>query len=138
MIKRSIVVTLIILMTAIAILAFVMSCRVVPAAHIAVGPEIRLSSECFNPDEERLTIYLPTVDIPQVFSWKVEILEPHPSHLLFHDWVGRGQPPTHIVWDGKNYGGEWVHSASDYPVVYYVSDVFGNIRTIESRIPVYY
>ena len=134
--KHSIIVSLIILVAAIAILAFAMSCRTVPASHIAEKPEIRLSSELFNPDEERLTIYLPSVDIHQVLSWRVEILEPHPSYLLFHDWVGRGQPPSHIVWDGKNYGGEWVHPASDYPVVYYVSDIFGHIKTIESKITV--
>ena len=136
--KRTIVVTVIILLTAAAILAFAMSCRAAPASHLAVKPEIRFSSEYFNPDEERLTIYLPTVDMPQVLSWRVEILEPYPSYILFHDWVGRGQPPTHIVWDGINYGGECVHSASDYPIVYYTSDIFGNIKTIESKIPVYY
>ena len=136
--KHSIIMTLIILFIAIAVLAIAMSCRVVPAAHIAAIPEIRLSSELFNPEEEKLTIFLPIVDMPQVLSWRLEILEPHPSNLLFYDWVGRGQPPTHIVWDGKNYGGEWVHLDSDYPIVYYVSDIFGHIRTIESKIPVYF
>ena len=134
--KRSIVVSFIFLFSAIAVLALVFSCRTAPAAHIAAVPEIRLSSEYFSPGEDRLTIFLPAVDMPQVLSWRVEILEPYPPNLLFHDWVGRGQPPKHIVWDGKNYGGEWVHSASDYPVVYYVSDIFGHIRTIESKIPV--
>ena len=136
--KRSIIMTLIILFAAIAVLSIVMSCRVAPAAHIAAKPEIRLSSELFNPDEEKLIIFLPIVDMPQVLSWRLEILEPYPSNLLCYDWVGRGQPPTQIVWDGKNYGGEWVHLDSDYAVVYYVSDIFGQIKTVESIIPVYF
>ena len=134
--KQSIIITLIVLFSAIAILAIVMSCHVVPPAHIAAGPQIRFSSELLNPDEEKLTIYLPEVDMHQVLSWRVEILEPHPSTLLFYDWVGRGQPPSHIVWDGRNSGGEWVDPALDYPVVYYVSDIFGHIMTIESVIPI--
>ena len=136
--KRTITIILIFLSTVAVILCFALSCQTTPASSAdATQPEIRLSSEFFNPDHESLTIYLPPIlDMTQVLSWRVEVLEPLPSYLVFQNWVGKGQPPPHIIWNGRNSGGKQVHSAKDYPLVYYVSDVDGNIRTIETKIKV--
>ena len=136
--KRTVSITLVFFCTVVMILSFVMSYQSTPASSTAATqPEIRLSSDFFNPDRESLTIYLPPVlDMPQVLSWRVEVLESKPPYFVFYDWVGRGLPPPHIVWDGRNSGGEQVHSATDYPLVYYLIDVNGNIKTIETKIKV--
>ena len=101
----------------------------------AARTDFTFSSHYFSPDEERLIIFLPDLDITPI-EWKVEILEPRAPYLNFYEWVGEGTPPSQLVWDGKSSSGEWVQSATDYPIVYTARDIYGNIRTAESRVTV--
>ena len=118
-------------------LFFVISCACPPdVIRDSPASRITLSSNYFNPNVRNLTISLPSLHRSRIASWEVEILEPQPPHLVFHKWVGEGPPPPRLIWDGKNSEGEWVHSASDYPLIYSTSDIDGNTRTIESKITV--
>ena len=132
--KRSGLLFFIIPVSAALIFLYAASYKSTSAVYASPPPGIMLSSDFFNPIQEQLVIFLPKVDMQQAISWIVEILEPHPSYMVFQRWVGRGDPPEHVFWDGRNFWGEWVHSASEYPLVFYVCDTNGNIRTIESRI----
>ncbi|MCL2093282.1 MAG: OmpA family protein [Treponema sp.] len=96
---------------------------------------LTFSAVYFNPDEEDLRIILPALDI-NPSSWQLEVREPEPPYLIFHQWVGTGNPPAELVWDGRNTQGEWVHSVSDYPVIYSAYDNRGNTRTYEATLTV--
>jgi len=111
-----------------------------PASQTAqtdsTNSEFSFSSNYFNPDEESLTISLPQVDIAPIANWSVEIREPEPPYLLFYEWRGEGNPPAQLIWNGKSSKGEWVQSATDYPLVYSARDIYGNTRNVESKITV--
>ena len=130
--------------------AFAVSCNTPPVSRSAekeepvhrdtTPPELRVtfSPQYFSPDgdKEELAIYLFAIDDSQIGKWKVEIIEPQPPYQLFYQWEGQGAPPDVIMWNGKNFNGELVQSASDYPFIFTASDIYGNTGRIESLIEV--
>jgi len=133
----------------ISVVSFILSCNTSPASQPkpeepalqdTAPPELRVtfSPRYFSPDgdKEELAIYLFAIDDSPIGRWRVEIREPQPPYQLFYHWEGQGAPPEVIKWNGKNYNGELVQSASDYPFVFTASDIHRNTATIESLIEV--
>jgi hypothetical protein len=116
------------------ILAFTFSCACPPPPAEPPDPEVELCSEYFDPDDGHLTIILPDLEGFPIVSWKVEIFEPQAPYNLFYDWSGDGIPPEQIIWDGKGHTGDWVHSASEYPLIYSAYSKDGNSKIITSKI----
>jgi len=132
---------------AIVVLVFTVSCSTPPAPQPPVneeppintaGPELRVtfSPRYFSPDEDTLSIYLSAISEAPLVSWKVEIRESQSSSQLFYEWEGHGKPPEMLNWNGKSSKGELVQSASDYPLVFTATNIYGNSSRIESRIEV--
>lgn len=104
------------------------------------SPELRItfSPMYFNPIEDRtgLSIFISAVDEVPISRWKLEIREPQPPYLLFYVWEGTGRPPARLTWSGMSFRGEMVQSASDYPVMFTVTNVTGNTSVTETYIEV--
>jgi hypothetical protein len=61
-----------------------------------------------------------------IAHWSLEIREPQAPYLPFYHREGQDDPPSQIVWDGRNDSGELVQSASEYPYILRVTDIQGN------------
>jgi flagellar hook assembly protein FlgD/outer membrane protein OmpA-like peptidoglycan-associated protein len=92
----------------------------------------------FSPDgdgvNDEVTLQLEASDASPIQDWQARILDP--AGNVFVDFSGSGAPRRSIVWDGKAPSGELVQAASDYPVVYRVSDVLGNSASVRRNLPV--
>jgi hypothetical protein len=61
---------------------------------------------------------------------------PGPGERVFKTWGGQGMPAASITWDGRSDQGELVQSATDYPFVFTVRDILGNMATVKGAITV--
>ncbi|MDR1174605.1 MAG: OmpA family protein [Treponema sp.] len=106
------------------------------------GPELAVtfSTRQFSPDndgtDDRLTVTLGARDASPLGGWRIEIREPQPPYLLFAEWIGHGDLPETLVWDGRGASGELVQSASAYPFTLTAADIHGNISVFEDSIEV--
>jgi flagellar hook assembly protein FlgD len=119
--------------------AFAASTATSPDFILDVTPPrgtITLSSPLFSPIESSDTITLKLAAssaTAKIDSWAMDIYDPGGS--VFRSFSSKW-PQNSIVWDGHGTGGDLVQSAEDYPVVATVRDVFGNIGTVKSVVPV--
>jgi outer membrane protein OmpA-like peptidoglycan-associated protein/flagellar hook assembly protein FlgD len=114
------------------------------------GPvvDLKLSPEFFSPDndgvDDELTIKTTVTDQSEIAAWKLEIdeasVEETPGaqskERLFASWSGSGIPASIITWDGKSAKGELVESATDYPLYFEVSDIYGNKTKLKGMVAV--
>ena len=90
---------------------------------------LQLSPQPFSPDgdgdDDVLTIKIGVKSVYPIYSWRIQILEPSPSYLLFKEWSGEGTPPTSLTWDGlsDDEEPELVQSASDYVIDFGVINI---------------
>ena len=97
---------------------------------------LSLSTPLFSPIESSDTITLKlaaTSPTATIDSWSTNIYDPAGS--VFRSFSAKW-PQNSITWDGHGMSGDLVQSAEDYPVVAMVRDVFGNIGTVKTVIPV--
>jgi len=105
-------------------------------------PALSLTStpKWFSPDndgiEDELSISLSARDSSPLESWALEIKEPQPPATAFYKVDGKGAPTSRIVWDGRSQKGELVQAATDYPIMFSSTDIWGNTSKIESMIGV--
>jgi outer membrane protein OmpA-like peptidoglycan-associated protein len=115
-----------------------------PAAEVPApdtdGPILKFNSpvEYFSPDDDGendvYIAYLSVEDASPIAGWSIDIREPAYPHVLFGHFEGQGVPPEEISWDGRNPEGELVQSASDYIFVFTVTDIHGNVSTLNGII----
>jgi flagellar motor protein MotB len=122
------------------------------------GPELKvsLSAEYFSPDgdgvADALGITLEARDESDIWSWQFDVFDP--NNRLFQRWTAEidssentGAPGESaetalhtfnklINWDGRGLTGELTQSASDYPFVFTVTDVFNNSSTYKGVIQI--
>jgi flagellar hook assembly protein FlgD len=99
---------------------------------------IGLSPLPFSPDNDgyndELNIALGVKDYAPVDTWSLEILDPAGHH--FTSFTGKGAPTGKLTWDGRSDTGELVQSASDYTMVFRLSDIYGNSATVQKTLPI--
>ena len=104
------------------------------------GPEIEIAFDPmpFSPDndgvEDELNIKLKINEPSGVESWQLEIKDPMGAHFI--SFTGQGQPPSQLVWDGLSDRGELVQAASDYQLIFTITDTVGNKAVLQKTIMV--
>jgi flagellar hook assembly protein FlgD len=103
-------------------------------------PELTLNMKPvpFSPDndgiDDEVTISPSIRNIAGIAQWSIEILDPLGKHFI--GFSGTGMPQPNIKWDGLSDKGVAVESATDYPIVFSATDIFGNASTMKSIVPV--
>ncbi|MEI6876261.1 MAG: OmpA family protein, partial [Spirochaetota bacterium] len=114
------------------------------------GPkvELSLSPDFFSPDNDgvndELSIRVAVSDASELAAWKLEIreasVEEAPGAAAkerpFATWSGTGIPASLITWDGKSSKGELVESATDYPLYFESTDIYGNATKLKGTVAV--
>jgi outer membrane protein OmpA-like peptidoglycan-associated protein len=104
------------------------------------GPVLGFRSpiEYFSPDgdgeNDVYIAYLSVEDASPIANWSIDIREPEPPHVVFGHFEDQGVPPAEIRWDGRSPKDELIQSASDYPFVFTVTDIHGNVSQLEGII----
>jgi outer membrane protein OmpA-like peptidoglycan-associated protein/flagellar hook assembly protein FlgD len=97
---------------------------------------VTLSEALFSPMDGALNITL-SVNASsrqaKIDSWRMEIYDP--EYHLFQTFTEKW-PLKSAVWDGKDFNGDLVLSAEDYPVSVKVRDEFGNVGVLTTVVPV--
>jgi hypothetical protein len=90
---------------------------------------VSLSPRFFSPDgdgiDDELFMTINCKDESDIEEWKLTITEGGQSNIIFFEKSGKGNPPGHIVWDGRSSKGELVQAAMDYPFNLTVKNVHG-------------
>lgn len=97
---------------------------------------ISLSTKLFSPDgdgtNDTETIKIDgSSSLAKIVGWSLTAYDP--GNNAFIKWSG-DWPATAIAWDGKGQSGDFVESASDYPLVLKLRDEFGNIGTVKNTL----
>ncbi len=99
---------------------------------------VTLSPLPFSPDNDgvndELTIALNVHDLSGIKKWKLQINDP--ENRPFIHFSGKGQPAKKIIWNGRSSTGELVYAAMDYPLVFTVEDILGNVTVVRKEIPI--
>lgn len=106
-----------------------------------------ISPPYFSPDNDgvndELAMSIAVKDPVDIATWNLAIFEQSvedggkgSKSRTFTEWKGTGMPAPTITWDGKSSLGELVQSATDYPVTFTVTDLFGNSTTVNATITV--
>jgi len=112
-----------------------------PVVNFAITPEY------FSPDSygtnDTLTMTIDVKDAVDIATWSLDIVEQSIEEggtgsklRSFTGWSGTGMPAHTITWDGKSSNGELVQSATDYPVVFKITDIFGNSTVVDASVTV--
>ncbi|MDR2587860.1 MAG: gliding motility-associated C-terminal domain-containing protein [Spirochaetales bacterium] len=100
--------------------------------------DINVSPVPFSPDndgfEDELIIGLAIQDASPIRDWNLAISDR--TAKVFNSFSGKGTPSRRIVWDGRSSTGELVLAAEDYPFAFTITDIVGNTRRVEGKIPV--
>ncbi|ADN02599.1 gliding motility-associated C-terminal domain-containing protein [Spirochaeta thermophila] len=94
-----------------------------------VPPEVSVSAEPvpFSPDgdgRDEVVAFIPEVrDEAGIESWELMITNKDRRQTF----SGGGEPPAQIVWDGFFESGDLAEQAHEYPVVFTVTDLGGNV-----------
>ena len=101
---------------------------------------VSLSPRFFSPDgdgaDDELFMTIHCKDELPIEEWKLTIIESEQSNQIFFEQSGRGNPPEHIVWDGRSSTGKLVQSATDYPFTLTVKNTHGLSATHQGSIGV--
>ena len=99
---------------------------------------LKLSPVPFSPDNDglndELTLSLDVSDLSGVEAWELNIYDPEKKPFI--SFSGKGTPANAIIWNGKSSTGELVYAAMDYPVIFKVKDILGNVTVKQDRIPI--
>ncbi|HUX37580.1 MAG TPA: FlgD immunoglobulin-like domain containing protein, partial [Rectinemataceae bacterium] len=101
----------------------------------------------FSPDNDgvndELTMSLGVKSLVPIATWSLDVFEQSIEEgggasktRTFTEWSGTGMPASTITWDGKSSTGDLVQSATDYPVTFRVTDVFGNSTVVNATVTV--
>jgi len=113
-----------------------------PAVDFSITPD------WFSPDndgvDDELAMGIAVKDASPIGAWKLDIVEKSveegPTSVsrerLFASWSGNSTPASRITWDGRSSKGELVESATDYPLRFEVSDIYGNKTSVKATIAV--
>ena len=112
-----------------------------PVVNFSISPEY------FSPDSygtnDTLTMTIDVKDAVDIATWQLDIIEQSVEEgggaaklRTFTGWSGTGMPAHTITWDGKSSNGELVQSATDYPVNFKITDIFGNTTVVNASITV--
>jgi flagellar hook assembly protein FlgD/outer membrane protein OmpA-like peptidoglycan-associated protein len=124
-----------------------------PTFKLATNPpqtNAGFSPQPFSPDgdgaDDTLTISLSAVSPLQIRDWSFEIRESQvvestnpaakASDTQFIRYSGTGTPPAQLLWDGQSNKNELVQSATEYPYIYTVADIYGNTTKLTGSIQV--
>jgi len=112
-----------------------------PVVNFAISPEY-FSPDTYSGNDE-LTMTIDVKDPVDIATWSLDIIEQSVEEgggaskaRTFTEWTGTGMPAHTITWDGKSAQGELVQSATDYPVAFKVTDIFGNSTLVNATITV--
>ena len=104
----------------------------------APAADFRLAPLPFSPDndgvEDELVMTQKVTDATGVSRWKIEITDPEKNHFISYE--GTGTPAERIIWNGLSDRGELVQAATDYKLVFTLTDAVGNTASIDRIIPV--
>lgn len=100
--------------------------------------DLKLSPIPFSPDNDglndELTLSLNVSDLSGVEDWELNIYDPEKKPFI--SFSGKGTPADSIIWNGKSSTGELVYAAMDYPVIFKVKDILGNVTVKQDKIPI--
>jgi outer membrane protein OmpA-like peptidoglycan-associated protein len=110
--------------------------------------DFSIAPDFFSPDNDGvnddLSMGIAVKSAVELATWKLDIIErsveetpgAKPKERSFMSWSGQGNPAARITWDGRSAKGELVESATDYPVRFEVTDVYGNRSFVNASIAV--
>ncbi len=94
-------------------------------------PDVGISHEpaVFSPDgdgeNDYLALRMKGEDNTAIERWDISIF--NESGILFKKFIGKGDVPHELKWDGTGDNGELVESASDYELQFTAVDLAGNV-----------
>ena len=99
---------------------------------------LELTPQPFSPDNDglndELLMNLGVKSLAAVGDWSLDILDPVGHRFIL--FSGTGAPANQLKWDGRSGTGELVQSASDYTVIFSVTDALGNKSTVQKTLAI--